>query len=119
MILIPSRPERSEGSLNIEKGEKDTFLTNPKRQKINFGRSWRRGLFPPPLMVMSNEVRHLLIQSKGVKVPLSNLPQKKTLNSFGRSFEGVMSNPLNLKIRPLFVSLIWVTDIGKGIHLPN
>jgi len=44
---------------------------------------------------------------------------QKTLNSFGRSLEGVMSNPLNLKSRPLFVSLIGVTDIGKRILLPN
>jgi len=66
------------------------------------GWSWRRGLFPPPLIVVLSEAKDLRlifpkglfyfvipralakeypIQSKGAKVPLSNLPQKE-LNFF-------------------------------------
>jgi len=73
-----------EGSPNIGKGKKTPFPTNPKRQKINFGKSWRRGLFPPPLMVMSNKVRHLLRSIERVKSPFRTYPRKTKISFWGR-----------------------------------
>jgi len=35
--------------------------SQPQNGKNFFGWSWRRGLFPPPLIVMSSEARHLLL----------------------------------------------------------
>jgi len=114
------------------------FITFSQIHKVVFGWSWRRGLIPPPLIVVlseakdlpywegvkslfptdrilvvlseakdlrlispkkrffycviSNEVRNLRIQSKGVKVPLSNLPQNNH-NPSSRSFEGDLFTP--------------------------
>ena len=36
------------------------FPTFPQSRKVVFGRSWRRGLFPPPLMVISSVARNPL-----------------------------------------------------------
>ena len=59
-------------------GAKDPFPTNPKMQKINFGRSWRRGTFPSSIYchVERSEKSPAFMFSQG-------------------SVEGAMSNPLN------------------------
>ena len=46
----PSNPERSEGSPIQSKGETDPLRTFLKRDLKFFGWSWRRGLFPPPMI---------------------------------------------------------------------
>jgi len=63
-------------------GAKDPFPTNPKMQKINFRWSWRRGLFPPPFIVMSSEARHLLFNRKGQKSPFRTYPIKTRSSNY-------------------------------------
>ena len=65
------RPERSEGSPPFpRKGPKNQLICRLERSEASppfyvSGWSWRRGLIPPPFIVMSSEARHLLFNRKG------------------------------------------------------
>jgi len=64
--------------------------TNPNTAKTLFGWSWRRGLFPPPMIVILTSAlceEESPIQSKGGTDPFRTYP-KKTLNLLGGVLRG-------------------------------
>ena len=95
------------------------WLSSWAKLRISQYWEWAKDPFPTnPIKtfycVMSNEVRHLLIQSKGVKVPLSNLPQKDFKSFTSGVGWGESVHLLDLKRRPLANSARGDTFWKKG-----
>jgi len=63
--------QRRLGVTHNGKGQKTPFPTFPQIHKVFFGWSWRRGLIPPPLIVVLSEAKDLPILGRG-KRPLPN-----------------------------------------------
>jgi hypothetical protein len=97
------------------KGLKDPFELPPKRDLKFLGWSWRRGLFPPPFIVMSSEARHLLFNRKGQKSHFRTYPIKD-LKPFGGVLRGILSHP-QLNWRPL-AKCVRGDNQSKGLKDP-